>query len=207
MKNRPSEASRVNVQVVLRDRMSISPDCSAAKRCDALSGTHLILPASLRTVAAIALHTSTSRPAQLPWLSAAENPARLGLTPHTIWPRCLMASSVLPACAAPMKLRASAAATACLIMNRSPDSWRIPGLSRPRVTRHTEQIPMHGSCLSDDAFPGAALRQTPVVVAVVVPRQRGVSDATAATARPSRRPAPLDHHCQTAAANRCTTPC
>ena len=43
MKCRPSEASRVSVQVVLRDRMSISPDCSAVKRCCAVSGTHLTL--------------------------------------------------------------------------------------------------------------------------------------------------------------------
>ena len=30
--------SRVRVQVVLRDRMSTSPDCSAVKRCCAVSG-------------------------------------------------------------------------------------------------------------------------------------------------------------------------
>ena len=46
MKFRPSEASRVSVQVVLRDRMSISPDCSAVKRCCAVSGTYLTLLAS-----------------------------------------------------------------------------------------------------------------------------------------------------------------
>jgi hypothetical protein len=112
VKNRPSEASRVSVQVVLRESMSTSPDCSAAKRCAAFSGTHLTLLASPSTDAATALHTSTSRPAQLPWLSAAEKPGRLGLTPHTSWPRALMASRVLPAWTVPVKATSSAAAMA-----------------------------------------------------------------------------------------------
>ena len=117
MKSRPSDASRVSVQVVLRDRMSISPDCSAVKRCDALSGTHLIFLSSPRMAAAIALQMSTSSPVQLPWLSAAEKPGRLGLTPQTSWPRCLMVSSVLPAIAFRVKAANSAAANAnCFIM-------------------------------------------------------------------------------------------
>jgi hypothetical protein len=83
--------------VVLRERMSISPDCSAVKRCEALSGTHLIFLSSPRTDAAIALQMSTSSPVQFPWLSAAAKPGRLGLTPQTSCPRCLIVSSVLPA--------------------------------------------------------------------------------------------------------------
>src|SRR5262245_61121798 len=122
--------------------MSTSPDCSAAKRCDALSGTHLILLGSFRIVAAMALHTSTSRPVQLPWLSAAEKPGRLGLTPQTSWPRCLMASSVLPACAAPTNARASTAATACLSMKGSP-AWVgnggiVPSHSSPAYRANTD---------------------------------------------------------------------
>jgi hypothetical protein len=42
-------------QVVLRERMSISPDCSAAKRCWAVSGTYFTLSALPRIAAASAL--------------------------------------------------------------------------------------------------------------------------------------------------------
>ncbi len=38
--------SRCKVQVVLRDSTSTSPDCSAVKRCCAVSGTYLTLLAS-----------------------------------------------------------------------------------------------------------------------------------------------------------------
>src|SRR5690349_8803273 len=93
----PSEASRVSVQVLLRDSTSISPDCSDEKRCCEFSGTNLTLFASLSTAAATALQKSTSRPVHLPWLSAFEKPGPEVLTPHTTWPRALTASSVLPA--------------------------------------------------------------------------------------------------------------
>src|SRR6187455_2385365 len=93
----PSDASRVSVQVVLRERMSISPDCSAVNRCCAVSGTYLTLVGSFRIAAATALHTSTSSPVQAPWLSAWEKPARPVFTPQTSWPRCFTASRVLPA--------------------------------------------------------------------------------------------------------------
>src|SRR5688500_19879972 len=77
--------------------MSTSPDCSAVKRCWAVSGTYFTLLASFRIAAAIALHTSTSRPDQPPWLSACEKPARPVFTPQASWPRDFTASSVLPA--------------------------------------------------------------------------------------------------------------
>jgi hypothetical protein len=48
-------------------------------------------------VAATARQTSTSKPAQTPWLSAAEKPGKLGFTPQFKVPRALMASIVLPA--------------------------------------------------------------------------------------------------------------
>ena len=99
--------------------MSISPDCSAVKRCDALSGTHLTFFASPRIDAAIALQKSTSRPAQLPWLSAAEKPGRLVLTPQTSWSRCLIVSSVLPAYALPVNAARSAAAIASFFVMSS----------------------------------------------------------------------------------------
>ncbi len=40
---RPSEVSRLIVQVVLRDRISTSPDCSAVKRSLAESGVNFTL--------------------------------------------------------------------------------------------------------------------------------------------------------------------
>ena len=52
MKLKPSELSRATVQVVLRTRTSISPDCSAVKRSLAVVGTYLTLLASPRTAAA-----------------------------------------------------------------------------------------------------------------------------------------------------------
>ena len=87
----------MSVLVVLRDSMSISPDCSAVKRCCAVSGTYFTFSGSLRIAAATALQMSTSRPVHLPWLSAWEKPARPVFTPQTSCPRCLMASRVLPA--------------------------------------------------------------------------------------------------------------
>ncbi len=156
----PSEASRVSVQVVLRDRMSTSPDCSAVKRCCAFSGTNLTLLPSPSTAAAMALQMSTSSPVQLPWLSASEKPASPVFTPQTSWPRALMASSVLPACAG---AEASAAAAtnppatilpALLIINCSsslispprgsvppgtvfvrPQNARMPNLAYPAAVR------------------------------------------------------------------------
>src|SRR5450631_4355988 len=93
----PSDASRVRVQVLLRDSTSISPACSEAKRCCELSGTYLTLSASFNTAAATARQKSTSRPVHLPWLSADENPGPEVFTPQTICPRDFTASSVLPA--------------------------------------------------------------------------------------------------------------
>src|SRR4029450_8917437 len=97
VETKPSDASRVSVQVLLRDRTSISPACSEAKRCCELSGTYLTFSASLSTAAATARQKSTSRPLHLPWLSAEENPGPEVLTPHTTCPRAFTASSVLPA--------------------------------------------------------------------------------------------------------------
>src|SRR3954447_9909606 len=97
VKRTPSDASRVKVQVLLRDSTSISPACSDEKRCCELSGTNLTLFASLSTAAARARQKSTSSPVQRPWLSAFEKPGPDVLTPHTSCPRALIASSVLPA--------------------------------------------------------------------------------------------------------------
>src|SRR4029078_899728 len=97
VKTTPSEASRVSVQVLLRESTSISPACSEVKRCCELSGTNFTLLASLSTAAATARQKSTSRPVHLPWLSAFEKPGPEVLTPQTSWPRDLTASSVLPA--------------------------------------------------------------------------------------------------------------
>ena len=110
-KTTPSEASRVSVQVLLRDSTSISPACSDVKRCCEFSGTNLTLLASLSTAAATARQKSTSSPVQRPWLSAFEKPGPEVLTPHTSWPRALTASSVLPACAGRAKAAAATAST------------------------------------------------------------------------------------------------
>jgi hypothetical protein len=83
VKRTPSDASRVKVQVLLRDSTSISPACSDEKRCCELSGTNLTLFASLSTAAATALQKSTSSPVQRPWLSAFEKPGPDVLTPQT----------------------------------------------------------------------------------------------------------------------------
>ncbi|MOA62761.1 hypothetical protein D3C78_1882800 [compost metagenome] len=55
-------ASRELVQVLLRERMSTSPDCSAVKRSLAVSGLNFTLEASPNTAAATARQTSTSIP-------------------------------------------------------------------------------------------------------------------------------------------------
>src|ERR1700761_854762 len=95
-KSAPSEVSRDNVQVVLRDSTSISPDCSAVKRSLADRGTNLILLGSLKIAAAIARQTSTSIPVQLPLSSGVEKPGRPWLTPQASMPRSL---TVLRVCA------------------------------------------------------------------------------------------------------------
>src|SRR5262245_12784408 len=78
----PSWTSRWKVTVVLRERTSISPDCSAVKRCAVVSGVYRTLRASPSTAAAIARHTSTSMPCHCPLASSAEKPAMPVLTPH-----------------------------------------------------------------------------------------------------------------------------
>src|SRR5882757_6882848 len=83
------------VQVVLRDRMSTSPDCSAVKRSLALSGVNLTLVPSLKTAAATARQKSASMPCQSPLSSGAEKPARPVETPHWMKPLALTSSSVL----------------------------------------------------------------------------------------------------------------
>src|SRR6266498_1168806 len=83
----PSWVSRDKVQVVLLDRMSTSPDCKAVKRCCAVSGTYLTLSGSPEIAAEIALQTSTSSPAYLPWLSGIPKPGIPVGTPH-VKPAC-----------------------------------------------------------------------------------------------------------------------
>src|SRR5260370_31587968 len=98
-KLRPSAVSRCKVSVVLLDSRSTSPDCKAVKRCCAVSGTYLTLSAAPKIAADNALQTSTSKPAQWPWLSGAAKPATPVGTPQLIWPACLTLSRVAPACA------------------------------------------------------------------------------------------------------------
>src|SRR6478752_774891 len=90
----PSDVSRDSVQVVLRESTSISPDCSAVKRSLADNGTYFTLVASLKIAAAIPRHRSTSRPAQLPRSSGAENPGSPWVTPQDRTPRSFTVFSV-----------------------------------------------------------------------------------------------------------------
>src|SRR6185312_2892479 len=90
----PSEVSRDNVQVVLRDSTSISPDCNAVKRSLADSGTNLTLVGSLKIAAATARQISTSIPVQLPLSSGDEKPGNPWLTPQVSIPRSLTVLSV-----------------------------------------------------------------------------------------------------------------
>jgi len=85
----PSEVSRDNVQVELRDNRSISPDCSAVNRFLAFNGKNLTLVGSPKIAAASARQTSTSIPVQLPLSSGIEKPARPSLTPQETIPRSL----------------------------------------------------------------------------------------------------------------------
>src|SRR5690606_3965797 len=85
-KFRPSAVSRLMVQVVLRDRMSTSPDCSAVKRSLALRPVNLTLVPSPKMAAATALQKSTSIPVHSPLSLGAEKPARPVFTPHCTKP-------------------------------------------------------------------------------------------------------------------------
>src|ERR1700733_6903767 len=90
----PSVVSRDIVQVVLRDNTSISPDCNAVKRLAAVSGTYLTLAGSLKIAAAMARQKSTSKPFQLPCVSAMPKPANWPFAPHWSAPRSITALSV-----------------------------------------------------------------------------------------------------------------
>jgi hypothetical protein len=60
----PSWTSRWKVIVVTRESTSISPVCSAVKRCAAVRGVNRTFASSPSTATATARHTSTSRPRQ-----------------------------------------------------------------------------------------------------------------------------------------------
>src|SRR6185436_407861 len=123
VKSRPSAVSRVSVRVVLFDRMSTSPDCSAVKRCWAVSGTYFTFSESPKIAAETARQTSTSRPTHLPWLSATANPAVPVGTPQTSAPRDLIESRSLPARAVP---ETSIAANAAVVVSVNLRIYQSP---------------------------------------------------------------------------------
>ena len=88
--------SRLKVQVVLRDSMSISAERSAVKRVLPVRFLYLSLLASPNTAAATARHTSTSKPFHTPLSSGAAKPTRPVLIPQIKCPR-LRTSSRVPA--------------------------------------------------------------------------------------------------------------
>src|ERR1700674_3924395 len=90
----PSVALRENVIVVLRDNRSTWLDCSTAHRCCTEVGVYLTLVASPSAAAATDLQKSTSIPVHSPLSLAKEKPGRPRWTPHSTWPRALIASSV-----------------------------------------------------------------------------------------------------------------
>ena len=93
----------------MRDSTSTSPVWSAVKRCAAVSGVNLTFLASPSTAAAIARHTSTSRPRHSPCASGVENPATPVVTPHCTKSLRRTPSSVGVAVdPAPARLRAGA---------------------------------------------------------------------------------------------------
>src|SRR4051812_6596686 len=91
--------------------MSTSPDCSAVKRCCAVSGTYLTFSGSPKIAAAIARQMSMLNPVYLPWLSGCPKPGVPCCTPQLNEPACLTLSRVGPACAAPATPTATASAT------------------------------------------------------------------------------------------------
>ena len=86
--------SRPSVQVVLRDSMSTSPDCSAVKRFCVVVGTNFVLFTSPSAAVATARQESASMPRMTPWLSGSEKPGTVPAMPHSICPRFSTASSV-----------------------------------------------------------------------------------------------------------------
>ena len=103
--------SRDEVQVVLRDRTSISPDWSAVKRFLASSATNFTFLASPSTAAAMARHTSTSSPVHWPLSSGMPKPARPVLAPQVSVPLPFTVSSVPAEAAAPDRPNAQVASS------------------------------------------------------------------------------------------------
>src|SRR5436309_12368911 len=86
--------SRDSVQVVLRDKRSMSPVFSGSNRSLEESGVNFTLVASFNTAAATARQKSTSKPVQLPLSSGLEKPSNPWLTPQTSEPRSITFLSV-----------------------------------------------------------------------------------------------------------------
>ena len=95
MKFRPSEVSRDEVQVVLRDQ---HVDLARLQRGEAILGASAARTspwsASLKIAAAMARQKSTSSPVQLPCASGEPKPASVPLAPQLSMPRSLTAFSV-----------------------------------------------------------------------------------------------------------------
>jgi len=100
--------SRLKVQVVFRDSMSISAERSAVKRVLPVRFLYLSLLASPNTAAATARHTSTSKPFHTPLSSGAAKPTRPVLMPQIRWPRWRTSSRV-PADASDAAINTAAA--------------------------------------------------------------------------------------------------
>ncbi len=90
--------------------MSNSPDCRAGRRCCGEEEVNWTLSGEPNTVIDMARPISTKKPFQLPLLSTEKKPGEVP-TPTLMTPRCLMASSVAPACAEEAMESAAAAAT------------------------------------------------------------------------------------------------
>src|SRR3954465_7454007 len=120
----------------------MSPDCRAGKGSLADSGTNFTLVASLKIAAAIARQMSTSRPAQLPLSSGAENPGKPWLTPHDSSPRSL---TVLRVCAVAACIETAAARAT--ITARDTRFMAKPFTGRTFAwSSHVRERPADGPC-------------------------------------------------------------
>src|ERR1700679_1572192 len=116
---------RDSVQGVLRIKTSISPEARIVGRSLALIGRYLTLFGSLKIAAAIALHSSTSRPLYIPGSSGRPKPARPWLAPQINWPRVLTWSSV-----AALADRAPASANAAPASQAKRDRMTTSSMTR-----------------------------------------------------------------------------
>ena len=119
----PQPILREDVQVVLRDIRSTSPDCIVGPRSAAVVGRNSTALALPRTAAATARQRSMSKPTVLPAASTAPKPGRLLLLAQISWPRSLTAASLPPSCCSIIIALAISWARASTFASVMPAGW------------------------------------------------------------------------------------